>query len=57
MANIQADEQYRQSEHRTRHRELLKKLVADGTAYISKETPQAPGDREEVIRFRNPGGV
>ena len=55
--NIQADEQYRQSEHRTRHRELLKKLVADGTAYISKETPQAPGDREEVIRFRNPGGA
>lgn len=50
------DELYRQSDHRARHRELLEKLVADGTAYISKETPQAPGDREEVIRFKNPGG-
>ena len=55
--NIQADEQYRQSEHRPRHRELLEKLVADGTAYISKETPRAPGDREEVIRFKNHGGT
>lgn len=54
---LPADEQYRQSEHRKRHRELLEKLVADGTAYISKETPQAPGDREEVIRFKNPGGA
>ena len=50
------DEMYRQSEHRSRHRELLEKLVTDDTAYISKEIPQAPGDREEVIRFRNPGG-
>jgi glutamyl-tRNA synthetase len=55
--NLPADETYRQSEHRTRHRELLEKLVKDGTAYVSKETPQAPGDREEVIRFKNPGGT
>lgn len=54
--DLHPDEQYRQSEHRARHRELLEKLVADDTAYVSKETPQAPGDREEVIRFRNPGG-
>ncbi|MFZ3044130.1 MAG: glutamate--tRNA ligase family protein [Minisyncoccia bacterium] len=54
---LPADETYRQSEHRPRHRELLEKLVAEGTAYVSKETPQAPGDREEVIRFRNPGGA
>lgn len=54
---LPADETYRQSEHRARHRELLEKLVADNTAYVSKETPQAPGDREEVIRFRNPGGT
>ena len=51
------DEQYRQSEHRPRHRELLEKLIKEGLAYISKETPQAPGDREEVIRFKNPGGA
>ncbi len=55
--NLPSDEQYRQSEHRPRHRELLKKLIADGTAYISKETPKNPGDREEVIRFKNPNGA
>ncbi len=54
--NLPADATYRQSEHRARHRELLEKLIADNTAYVSKETPRAPGDREEVIRFRNPGG-
>ncbi|TSA43880.1 glutamate--tRNA ligase [bacterium] len=51
------DALYRQSEHRLRHRELLEKLVAADVAYVSKETPQAPGDREEVIRFRNSGGA
>lgn len=55
--NLKADKQYRQSEHRVRHRELLEKLVADGTAYVSKEIPKNPGDREEVIRFKNPGGT
>jgi glutamyl-tRNA synthetase len=54
---LPADEQYRQSEHRPRHRELLEKLIVNGTAYISKEKPQAPGDREEVIRFKNSGGA
>lgn len=54
---LPADEQYRQSEHRPRHRELLETLIDNGTAYISSETPQAPGDREEVIRFKNPGGA
>ncbi|MBI2025683.1 hypothetical protein HYT04_02775 [Candidatus Kaiserbacteria bacterium] len=53
---LPADEVYRQSEHRVRHRELLQKLVSSGLAYVSRETPQAPGDREEVIRFKNPGG-
>lgn len=50
------DATYRQSEHRVRHRELLEKLIAGGAAYLSKETPEKPGDREEVIRFKNPGG-
>ncbi|MFA6278907.1 MAG: glutamate--tRNA ligase family protein [Candidatus Paceibacterota bacterium] len=54
--NLPADALYRQSEHRIRHRELLEKLVAENKAYVSKETPKNPGDREEVIRFRNPGG-
>jgi len=54
---LTADETYRQSEHRARHRTLLEKLIADGTAYISKETPEKEGDRDEVIRFKNPGGA
>lgn len=54
--SLTPDERYRQSDHRPRHRELLEHLIATGDAYISKETPVAPGDREEVIRFRNPGG-
>jgi glutamyl/glutaminyl-tRNA synthetase len=53
---LPSDKLFRQSEHRARHRELLAKLIAEGKAYVSKETPQAPGDREEVIRFKNPGG-
>ena len=55
--NLPADARYRQSEHRARHRKLLEKLTADGAAYVSKETPQKPGDREEVVRFKNPGGA
>lgn len=55
--NLPADKKYRQSEHRARHRELLEKLVADDLAYVSKETPKNPADREEVIRFRNPKGL
>ena len=54
---LPADATYRQSDHRARHRALLEQLVEEGTAYVSKEIPQAPGDREEVIRFRNPGGT
>ena len=55
--DIKADKSFRQSDHKARHRALLEKLIADGKAYISKETPQKPGDREEVIRFHNPGGA
>ncbi len=54
--DLPIDRQYRQSENAGRHRELLEKLVSAGSAYISKETPKNPGEREEVIRFRNPGG-
>lgn len=52
--DLKADATYRQSEHKARHRELLEKLVAEDVAYVSKETPKNAGDREEVIRFRNP---
>ena len=55
--DLPADRRYRQSDHTARYRELLEKSVAAGTAYVSKEVPKNPGDREEVIRFRNPGGA
>jgi glutamyl-tRNA synthetase len=51
---IEIDQTYRQSEHAARHEELLRKLVAEGKAYVSKEKPKEPGGRTEVIRFRNP---
>ena len=59
--DIDIDETYRQSEHVARHEELLRKLVADDKAYVSKEdlkaTPSRAKEsplRQEVIRFRNP---
>lgn len=45
---------YRQSERTVVYQKYLKKLIDDGFAYISKETPKEEGDREEVIRFKNP---
>ncbi len=46
---------YRQSERTSLYKEKIEKLIQDGHAYISKEKPEKEGDREEVIRFRNPG--
>ncbi|MFA6463812.1 MAG: glutamate--tRNA ligase [Candidatus Paceibacterota bacterium] len=39
------------------HKKYLQKLIDDGYAYISKETPTEVGQREEVIRFRNPNKI
>ncbi len=55
--DLRSEKTYRQSEHKARHRELLEKLVAENLAYVSKEEVKNEGDREEVIRFRNPGGL
>jgi glutamyl-tRNA synthetase len=44
----------RQSERNEIYKKYLKKLIDDGFAYISKEEVKEVGDREEVIRFRNP---
>ncbi|MEI6058081.1 MAG: glutamate--tRNA ligase family protein, partial [bacterium] len=44
----------RQSDRVDIHKKYLQKLIDSGHAYISKETPKNPGDREEVIRFKNP---
>lgn len=51
---LKYDEFYRQSERTEIYREHIQKLLDNGSAYISKETPTEPGGREEVIRFKNP---
>src|SRR3989344_7905114 len=51
---VAVDAVYRQSDNALRHEELLRKLVAENKAYVSKEEPKENGGREEVIRFRNP---
>jgi glutamyl-tRNA synthetase len=45
---------FRQSERTDRYKECLEKMIADGTAYVSKEEPKEEGQRGEVIRFKNP---
>lgn len=44
----------KQSERTNTYVEYLKKLIDGGHAYISKETPKEEGQRDEVIRFKNP---
>ncbi|MCR4284362.1 MAG: glutamate--tRNA ligase [Parcubacteria group bacterium] len=51
---IKYDEFYRQSERKEVYKRYLKKMVEEGTAYISKEEPKEEGQRSEVIRFKNP---
>lgn len=48
------DEYYRQSERTAVYKAYLEKLIGEGKAYYSKETPQEEGKRDEVIRFKNP---
>jgi len=51
---IKYDEFYRQTDRTKIHESYIKKLIDSGHAYISKEIPKNEGDREEVIRFKNP---
>ncbi|MEI6400103.1 MAG: glutamate--tRNA ligase family protein [bacterium] len=51
------DAMYRQSENTEVYKKYLEQLIADDKAYISKEEPKEPGDRDSVIRFRNPNKV
>jgi glutamyl-tRNA synthetase len=48
------DEFYRQSDRTAIYKKHLEKMIADGTAYVSKEEPLEEGQRGEVIRFKNP---
>lgn len=47
----------KQSERTELYRDAVAKLIASGHAYISKETPTEEGQREEVVRFKNPNTV
>lgn len=51
---ITYDEFYRQSERTEIYKRYLQKLIDDGFAYISKEEVKKEGDRDSVIRFKNP---
>ncbi len=48
------DELHRQSENTEKYKVYLHKLVDEGKAYISKEEKKEEGDRDSVIRFKNP---
>lgn len=49
------DECYRQSARQELYQSFLEKLIAQDLAYWSKEQVVEAGDRDKVIRFRNPG--
>ena len=51
---LKHDKFAKQSERFGEHKKYLQKLIDSGHAYISKETPTEPGQRDEVIRFKNP---
>lgn len=51
------DEFYRQSDRSAVYKKHLEAIIANGTAYISKEEPKEPGERSEVIRFKNPNRI
>lgn len=46
-----------QSSRTAIHQKYLEKMIADGHAFISKETPKEEGQRSEVIRFKNPDKI
>lgn len=58
IIGITYDEKYIQSENLPRHQELLKKLIAEDKAYISREEAKdGSGMMKDIIRFRNPNKV
>ncbi|MEK7194136.1 MAG: glutamate--tRNA ligase family protein [Patescibacteria group bacterium] len=48
------DELFRQSERTDIYVSYVKKMIENGSAFISKEEVKKEGDRPEVVRFRNP---
>lgn len=52
------DELYIQSKNLVRHQEILKQLIEDNKAYVSREEAKdGSGVMKDIIRFRNPNKV
>lgn len=52
---LEYDELFRQSEHVSRHKQVLEKMIQDGHAYISnEEAKDGSGIIKEIVRFKNP---
>lgn len=51
---LKYDKIFKQSERTDVYKKYLEKMIADGTAYISKEDTGVEKKRGEVIRFKNP---
>jgi len=54
---IKYDKVFRQSERLDLYKNKLEQLISEDKAYISREAVLKEGDRDSVIRFRNPGQV
>ncbi len=55
---ISYDEKYIQSENVERHKEVLLRLIDNGSAYISKEEAKdGSGVIKDIVRFKNPNKV
>ena len=52
--HLKPDQFFRQSDRLEIHQKYLQKMIDAGQAYVSKEIPTKEGQREEVIRFKNP---
>ena len=48
------DQFFRQSERQNIYKSYIRKMLDNGSAYISKEEPKKEGQRSEVIRLKNP---
>src|SRR3989337_1686972 len=51
---LEHDELYRQSEREDIYKKFLKQMLDSGFVYISKEEVTEAGQRNEVIRLKNP---
>ncbi|HEY0220910.1 MAG TPA: glutamate--tRNA ligase family protein, partial [Candidatus Paceibacterota bacterium] len=53
---IKADDFYRQSDRLEIYKKYITKMIADGTAYVSRDTNEK-GETRDVVRFKNPNKI